>query len=537
MSASPENNDTPSNEIDSPGNESFSKEVLRKGAVKKGAPRKKKGRKRSKSKKSNYTEGSAFFNQRTFAIFSAIVTLGFIVFLIWSRSGKPRESEVVAAVEQSNADKILDTFTPAKVLELTRILPAAYKELEFPLKAQELESRVETLEKLRTKGLNAELHGECNRMLLRYYGLYDGLFLEEGLDRVESKKRVMDFANLLLADPDAKTVSATKYTLIAISLEEMKLNLNRETYDNVVRVADENIDGTCSDSDEAQSIAQLVFNLSQMHPSDPLADKIQTYFGEKLSSRSDQEIQSVGLAILENQAFGGVDLQALRDQIALNIGGADVKFGKVLQALESFPNASTTSYAKLLAANESLICVGKYDDAKNVANYLLRKAEKVADENTVRFIDKAIARQKQRIALVGKEFDLTGSTFDGQEIATSSEFTVIVFWSLLDRKSAASMEIFVKTRPKTADSGFRILGACSQKFTPKVIQEMRNVQTEVLFCSDETTKKLSAQCPVDLMPYILVVDPDQKVIAMNVPISSLNFRMKQIMINSGRTVR
>ena len=463
---------------------------------------------------------------------ACLVVAGSIFYLVYFKpepapDTRPDRPAVVNTKEQ-RVDALVDALSTEEIFGVVRSLPVRYVSLPAPLKMEEINTRINMLEKLRGSELSDEDFGRADQYLLRYYMIHDGLLVEFKADRTKSEKRLREFASSMLKSSDANVVNSAQFALSLLPLRELGLKYSPEGCDNAIAAVEKYGDGAFANLPEVKDMANMLASLARRQPNDPKVMKLQQTYATKVQASANPEIRAVGEQMFDDLVFGGVSLEVLRIDIAKGISDSLGRYRTLLDLLSNNPNVSEPAYQRIVSINESLLTVERAEEAKRVNDYLLSLLPKVTDEAKRANIAKYLSRQAERIGLLGNPIDLAGNAWDGTLLEQTGKPTAVIFWSSQDANASTLMMKMVNAFPTTRDEQFKILAVTAEPLLEEGKARIPGFRTRLKFGSDELSRKLFERCPVDVLPYVLIVDSEGKVAAMNVSLTTIEDRLRNI---------
>ena len=250
------------------------------------------------------------------------------------------------------------------------------------------------------------------------------------------------------------------------------------------------------------------------------ASKFNKKLAESLQNSLEPALRNVGDKIMDGIIIGSVDYAAMRRLIRIPDQQTISQLETIVTAIENNPNVSVSSYADIFAIVEGLRRINQNELETRLMDRLRGSTGKIKDRDKQNQVLKLFDGYDTRNNLFGHAFDLGREFADNPALPTDAA-TVILFFSPFQKLSCtwvASAMSLDQLDPLTT----RYIIVCTDAALGNdLAQEIKDEFPNGILIGPDGKDIYLQQCPITHIPYIIILDRNKRVAAVNVDIDEV----------------
>jgi hypothetical protein len=254
--------------------------------------------------------------------------------------------------------------------------------------------------------------------------------------------------------------------------------------------------------------------------------KFNAELADRLQNSEESVFQKEGDKIMDSIVIGAINWDNMRVLIRVDDKQTVNKLESFVKKLDVNPGVSVSTYSNVLSCIEFLGS-GFSDLKKSLVDELRSSIAKIPNNYKRDRVNDLIERFDVRNNLLGKPFEL--GTEVGKELAEPEKVpTVILFLSLANPETTEWVEMLQNLdREHPLESRFLIV--CTDSNLPEDrSHKIKNEFPNAILIGPEETSDFLQQCPITHVPYIVVLDRENRVAAINVDIDRVRDQLRKL---------
>ncbi len=228
--------------------------------------------------------------------------------------------------------------------------------------------------------------------------------------------------------------------------------------------------------------------------------------------------------------------EALYDMVVNEMmqSGETEQFQKTLAELAKHQGGGRDLYRELIRGARLLEQFGLYDEARAINEQLLQTYADNDDPVVQQQLARDVEKGNKRLDLIGKPMQLTGQLQDGTQFDPSSvsdKTLAVLFWSAKFPMSVRAMQPLMLFYERFKDDGFEVVTVSIDEDPAEAInifQEQQPPWTS-LFRNDESYDEMLDQLGIQMVPYLMLVDKQGKVVSVHTPLRDLEPKLVELL--------
>ena len=487
---------------------------------------------------------SRFYSSRYFVIvilFAIVVGTGLLATrmrvktkerveeLAASKEPAPVYSELELALKSRDKQRLRD------MIEQLKVEPGE----EFAVQLEKIKKRLKVSEELLTFPDDPEARQFGLLSGLDALTLWHTLNVIYQVEDLSMQTKMQDFAGQHVQDADSKVAARANYVLALVEIHRFIVNKKPEDYEQGLGHYNQTLEKVGDELVEAIRISNLVSLLSKSGHEQESAQMWEAFY-RRFGDAQNEAIQSLALKAYDQFVFSGSPVALSMEKIIQGDSQAVAGFQQQVDDLVSAHALSNSGFDMLLAMLEVLVQNGETTEVQEILSSLLGRLPEITGMADPQQVEKKINATLNRASLMGQVVGFdgmhsgSGRKFD--ESMLDGSMVVVVFWS---PKNQLSMERLSSVHKMISlfDSGQINLVAVSDparqvpaedysqegqnevpQIDPRAVEFMASLSNCIFLEVDRNQPKLSGlieQLGPPFLPYILMVDADHSVIALN----------------------
>ncbi len=362
--------------------------------------------------------------------------------------------------------------------------------------------------------------------------LLDTLNLSLSLNDKNIRSELFETATRLVDHEDIKIARSAQLGLSVSALRDYMQNPSDENYQEFEQRVAANEENLMIDLPSVRGLQQIVILVDASERKDHVK-QFKLLVGNILKKSSTLEIWSVGAGIHDQMILGNIDFREMNRQILSGDETAIKELGEIVDNIDaSDNNVSAVPIAKVISLVESLQQIGKFELEKKYIDILRQtslETEFVQNENLVA---DTLRDYEKRKALINQTFDLSGSRFDGSPIELEElqgKIVVILFYSASSSDSGDYLNRIVDLQYLSSQGVKWIICSAENEPNENLQKSIATANPKFIVVSKQSAPNYLEQCPISKVPFVLIIDRDQKVIDVNVYVDQLRIKLEKLL--------
>ena len=431
----------------------------------------------------------------------AIVGIGWILLSAGAKQdGKSSELVGLAPKELTAEEKFWDLSA----------MPSNFSQMKTVERLDILNSKIKYGEELANS--QGSYVDQASELLLLLYGARCNLEETEGLDSEKSYRSLAQLRQAALATGDQKRVASADFHRAIAATIRLKRRTEigdfRFASDAVISLESKNL----VNFGEAQELYLAAINL---HSNSSQKDKTAIYLyllADKFIGSPATEVSDLGLSLKDYPTY--LRFYEAVDSLPHSTRESRLEFyNELFSEIEKAPPQSPATYETIVELIDRLVNKSDLQTASLLAKRL-GKATSVVNPKIKTNVDQSIESIETRIATLGKTIDLSGSTFDGTPLQLpNGKPTTLVFWQPSNVKSVDHLALLAESEwfdPWASN----VVVACPSPLGERHLKRIGKELFQFKVLDNSTSSRLASDIGIDLIPYHVSLDKDNKVIRL-----------------------
>lgn len=447
-------------------------------------------------------------NLRTLIKFGVVLLIAIagIGWVLLNTSAERAKTDFEAAVNEPKR------LTNKEKLRIISMLPSDFAEKIPVEKIGVLNFRIELAEELAKSG---DIYTEkATEQLVFLYATRCSIEEGEGLDSENTFRKLAQLRQEALAAGNEKRVATVDFLRATAATARLIVSSERADFrfasDAILNLDSKNLVKLA----EAQKLYVDAINLHTASPDQDNSAIFLSLVADKLIGSPKSAISDLGLNLKDYpnyfQFHKSVDGQPL-----LTRESKEQFYGELFAEIEKAPPRSPVTYRIIIQLIDRLVNKSDIQTASLLIERL-NKATSTINPNIKVHVDESIKNVEKRISTLGKTLDLSGATtFDETPLKLpNGKPSTIVFWQPSDKKSIEHVVLLSESEwfdPWASN----VLVACPTELNDNQLKAARKKFFEFKVIDNATSRRLATDIGIDILPYHVSLDKDNKVIRLS----------------------
>ena len=505
-----------------------------------------KQRSRRSDFKTSATAGrsSRFYSSRYFIIailFAVLVATGVLATRLRVET-KNRKKELAAAKEPvtsySDLELALDSGEKQRligVMDQLKIEPGE----EFAIQLEKIKNRLKVSEELQA------INGDPEARQLGLLSGLDALTLWHTLNVIYQvddplmQDKMEEFAGKHVQDADNKVAARANYVLALVEIHQFILNKNPQKFQRGLMHFTATLDNVDENLVEAIRISNLASLLAKTGHDEEVKQMWGAFY-RRFDGAQNEAIQALALKAYDQYVFCGSPVSLSMGKIISGDSNAVAGLQQQVDELVSSNDLSDSGFDMLLSMLEVLVQNGEITEVQEIGNSLLARLPAITGKAVQQNVEKKIKATLNRANLMGQVVRFNGLTVgEGRTFDASildGSMVVTVFWSPENQLSMERLSNVHKMVSLFNDGRLNLVAifdpspgvstaknlAEEQGSVPQLKPNYLEFMTSLPNCiflkvnsEDPEMQRFLQQLGPPFLPYILMVDSDHQIIALN----------------------
>ena len=399
-------------------------------------------------------------------------------------------------------------LTSREKFRIISMLPSDFTEKLPVERIGILNDKIELAEELAQSG--DSLADQGTEQLVFLYATRCNIEEGEGLDSESTYRRLAQLRQEALAAGKEKRVATIDFLRATAATTRLTVSAERADF----RFASDailNLDSKIVRLIEAQKLYTDAVN-QHTTSSDPESSEIfLSLVADKLIGSPERVISDLGLNLKDYPKYIQYH-KSVYSQPLLTRESKEQFYGELFAEIEKAPPRSPATYRVIAQLIDRLV---NKSDAQTASLLIERldKATSTINPNVKAGVDESIKSIEKRISMLGKTLDLSGATtFDETPLKLpNGKPSTMVFWRPSDTKSANHVLLLSESEWFDPWSS-NVLVACPSELTDNQLKVAGKKFVEFKVLDNATSSRLATEIGIDIVPYHVSLDKDNKII-------------------------
>ena len=488
--------------------------------------------------------GSRFFSSRYLIIaslFAVLVATGVLATRLRVET-KNRKKELAAAKEPvksySELELALDSGEKQRligVMDQLKIEPGE----EFAVQLEKIKNRLKVSEELQA------INGDPEARQLGLLSGLDALTLWHTLNVIYQvddplmQDKLQELAGEHVQDADKKVAARANYVLALVEIHQFILNKDPQKFQQGLVHYTATLDNVDENLVEAIRISNLASLLAKTGHDEEVKQMWGAFY-RRFDGAQNEAIQALALKAYDQYVFCGSPVSLSMGKIINGDSNAVAGLQQQIDALVSSNDLSDSGFDMLLAMLEVLVQNGNITEVQEIGNSLLTRLPAISGKAVQQDVEKKIKATLNRANLMGQVVRFNGlavgegRTFDSSILDGS--MVVAVFWSPKNKLSMERLSNVHKMVSLFDDGRLNLVAIFNppqevpttknlgeeQESVAQLKPDYLEFMTSLPNCrflkvksEDLEMQEFLKRLGPPFLPYILMVDSDHRIIALN----------------------
>ncbi len=334
------------------------------------------------------------------------------------------------------------------------------------------------------------------------------------------------FCEQFAYDKDPKIRDAARLGEINAHINSYLLEPTDQEFAKLESKLGEFISGLTSDVDIASEIPMLVRFMSNSKI-DEHVHQFKLQLANSLQSSDEVVLKEIGDKIRDQLVVGSVNFDDLRRLIQFRDPQAIAKLEDLVNAVVDDPNISSSAYVYILTLVESLQQIDQNELEVRLREQLTTAVGKIANPDKRRKVGKWFDDYRIRNELIGKTFELGDAVIANPKLKMAAP-TVILFLSPATQLASEWIELLQGIEDHKPHANRYVIVCVDPELTEEFRQQFKKQFPAGILIGPEKSVRYLEQCPISQVPYVVILDDKQRVIAVNVDVYQIRSRLSEL---------
>ena len=335
------------------------------------------------------------------------------------------------------------------------------------------------------------------------------------------------FANSFVGGEDKKLEDFAKFGLASTGILLLQNDPSEENAERLAETFRKTKSAFVADEKRANKLVSELLRVRQLHPEKPHVDATIDEFGALLGESTDKSISELSTQIAEFSKFSTYDISTLENRIRFKAEDALQDLDSALRVLADNPETDIYKWKLLIRAYEPSLSNGQpavFETGWKIASELVGK---LPDEDAKKAsLTAVLESQLQRSETLGSPVDLAGDTLTGRPIDLNDKQAQLLIFCDRTRKSGQLLREF-RTRQSEGVQLRRPIVAFKDDYTENDLKQADYTPRGIQLASHETAQQLIKGLSIDFYPYVVLIDSQGNVAALDLTATQAANRMQK----------
>jgi hypothetical protein len=459
--------------------------------------------------------------------------LAALVYFVIAKKNRPRESDVAAPRAATDFEVVLNSTDPQEIIRYSESLPKNLLSQSLPNQITRLREQLQLGQHL--IDLNADQESSRFGVNLKLDSLIilDTLNLVYDLKDTSFREQLLATASENLDNEDLAICRKAHLGICLSITHDYTRNPTDESFARLIQQFRSSTPKLKDDLVSSVSLARLV-TLAAKSPRKEDVVELMNYAGTEFKQSSDESVRKLGAKIHDDIFVGNFDFNSISDQMLIGNEDSLKQLALAVDAVTANSQISEVPFSKVLALAENLSQIDRDDLREEYVSRLREASRNVTDEELSARIRQVIDDFDKRNSTVGKIFDLAGNQYDDLPMNVGQLSGKIVVVAYLGLRHRVSLEFVLRL------SDYEYLVSEGVEFVVVCVDDSFSTDELAVLAEKQgvhVVTKVSApgyldQCPISKVPYLVVLNRQHNVVAVNVNVDKLRGLLEEVVNSS-----
>ena len=389
-------------------------------------------------------------------------------------------------------------------------------------------SNIESLEQISIDySLSESEQDELTDLLIKNWAVVVQQYIAQGLDCQAEKKQLLELCRKCASESkDQNSIAKAEFWMFAVDAIHFANAPNEEGFRQFTASYSQYPEVCRTRVEQARKIFNLLNLMSTKFRKNEFTKKAADFYSNAISQSDSPEILQLAANMRDLSIFVELDVDTLAKRISWGAMSATDDMKNAIELLTSNPASTTSTWEKIILANESFLAYSRFKLFHGVRNMLSEAVNDLPESGKKTALISCLARQQQRLDVMGKKIESLGTSMaDAQAITPKrGSYKLIVFADADDRSTE---DIGKLKRTAVFVPKLHSVLAYVNSDDPAVSESTDNLDN-VSVASRKTSSKLFELIPIDSYPYTLLLDESNEIVAVNVAVGEIENRLAKL---------
>ena len=301
-----------------------------------------------------------------------------------------------------------------------------------------------------------------------------------------------------------------------------------QNYQKIVDELPRFFDGLISNAEVVQAMVGIA-SLMELSSRKDQVEKFNLTLAKKLLENPDPQLQQLGSAMMDKSIIGAVNFGELRQLILIPDRESIERLEAIVNDICDNPNVSPTVFRNTLDTIEMLGRVNEDALEKRLVAYLRGTSPRITNDEARKEMAQILSEFDVRQNLLGNSFEPLREFPDNEGDGQVPPLTVVLFYS---DNTNTSREVINSLEALDLHNEIRFVVVCVDRAIGQDdAAAMQRIFPTVILVEPTKNGDFLRDCPVSTVPYMLLIDRDLKVVAVNVGVDQLRSKIEALQGN------
>ena len=327
-------------------------------------------------------------------------------------------------------------------------------------------------------------------------------------------KAFVDFAETLASSDDEKQRDSAGFSLVRTAAIAFTLEPNKSSATAAIETMKSQKMTLVNQYKRSDMVLGTFLKFKKQNPTNKFVDQCIQTLGQTVDTSTEPKSLELAETIREFGLFSNIQMSSIENRIRYNDPTGFEDLDKALLVVEANPKVKIETWQLLIRAYEACLSIGQLDNFSTAQKIVGDLVAKLPDSDPRKAqLSESLDRQKERVEILGKQFDLSGDSFDDRKITQSTKGFSVLCFADRSKDSAAMIQDLVKRVSNGIP--FRPILAFKDDFTEQDREQINQIPRKLFAANRSTSLKYLRAFPCDNFPYLLLIDGNGVVASVN----------------------
>lgn len=448
---------------------------------------------------------------------------------VWYTSRPHRVPETIdetRAIPATEFQKLLENGDAAQLIKYSESLENGVLSGILPTQVSALQQRGQIADRL------LELGTDEKSTEFAVTTKINGLMTLTGFDILNDfddtiSARLLDFAKLHAGSTKPVIRNRANLGVVASRLHDYIQDSTDHNFDEVKGALTTLLDNLTPDV-KINPEVRMILPIMDLSKREDHIREFKSLYGAKLKQSADPELRAFGALVFDETIIGAVNFETLRQDVLVGTQDSIRQLESIVDTISANPIVSTPVFLCTIGVIENLRPI----DEKELENQLVAKLQlaipAIPEDTTREQVSKGLSEYEIRRNLIGKIFDPANNLVSHVNSRNTHTATLIVFFS---HKSSSSAKLISSLNEVENIVNMKVpclLVCIDPSLTSDETEEIKAVFPAGNLIGPPDNADYLAECPILSVPYIVILDGEQKVVDVNVRVDQIRDELAKL---------